>query len=102
MKICSILEWDTPKDTEKIKAYYDYTKKFSLFLDKLDKELGSHRSSWADGSGHLVSIVEYPSVEAYAKVLSNEEYHSRVVNFSRLVQNVQMRTYRPSSYIAIE
>jgi hypothetical protein len=102
MKICTITEWDNFKDTEKIKAYYEFVKKNTPFLEKLDKELGSLRSSWADGTGHVVSIVEYPSVEAYAKVLNNEEYQKLMVNLARRIQNVSIRVLRPSAFITIE
>ena len=64
MKMCSIVGWDNFKEEEKIKSYLEYNKKITPFIQKLDKELNIHRSSWLDGSGHLVQVVEYPSVEA--------------------------------------
>ena len=96
------MEWDNFKDDEKIKAYYEFVKKNTPFTDKLYKELDIHSSGWSDGTGHVINIVEYPSVEAYAKVLNNEEYQKLMVNLARRVQNVSIRVLRPSAFITIE
>ena len=102
MKMCTVSEWDVPKEPEKGKAYYEYVKKITPFTDKLYKELDIHSSGWSDGAGHVINIVEYPSVEAYAKVLNNEEYQKLIVNLARRVQNASHQVLRQASFIPFE
>jgi len=103
MKICTIMEWENFKDTENLKAYYkNNLENFIPFIEKLDKEHSIHRTTWSDGAGHMTMIVEFPSVEAYAKVLSNEEYRIAITNFCRHVQNVTTRTLLPAMSIPVE
>jgi len=41
-------------------------------------------------------IVEYPSAEAFAKLMGDEEYQKMGINFCRHVQNASYRVLRPT------
>jgi hypothetical protein len=95
MKVLGILEFDRPKDSEKLKKYYEYLEAKLPFLIKKYEEYNVKLSGWTDGTGHVVDILEM-EIEDYAKVMSDEELQKEWERFFRHINNVNMRVLRPT------
>ena len=99
MKVIELLEWDNFKDETKLKKYYEYNKTFSPYTLKKLEELNVKQMGGTDGTGHLVWMREYPSMEEYDKLRCDEEYQEKFVLWCRNVKNVNLRIFRPSMRI---
>ena len=95
MKVLVIQEWDNVKDEAGLKKYYEYVETYQPYLQKSGEGIAK-RSGWSDGTGHVVSITEFESAEAFAKLWSDEEYQRRLIRFCRLVNSPSLRILRPS------
>jgi hypothetical protein len=90
-------EWDNPKDEERRKKYTEIMRDTAL-RERFDK-LGviKSRKGWADGTGHIISLMEFESMEDFAKLWNDIEFQRVHVRFYRVVDNFRIRICRPSS-----
>lgn len=97
MEVLLFREWDNPKDEERRKQYTDMTRDTSR-RERFEK-LGVIKSTrgWADGSGHIINMTEFESMEDFAKLWNDIEFQRMHVNLYRVVDNFKIRICRPAS-----
>lgn len=94
MKVLVIWEWDNPKEDGRLKKYYEWSAGTDYeYVLKLQKGV-CKVSDWTDGTGHNIYIQEFESMEDFAKVWGDDEYHRCFVRFCRLVDNATRRIVR--------
>jgi hypothetical protein len=90
-------EWDNPKDEERRKKYAEITRDTAM-RERFEK-LGNIKSimGWADGTGHIISLWEFESMEDFAKLWNDIEFQRGHVRFYRVVDNFRIRICRPAA-----
>jgi hypothetical protein len=90
-------EWDNPKDEERRKKYAELTNDTAL-RERFEK-LGVIKSmkGWADGTGHIISLWEFESMEDFTKLWNDMEFQRGLVRGYRVVDNLRIRICRPST-----
>ncbi len=101
MRVLVVLERDNAKDEERLKKYREYNQTYGPYRRGVQKGI-CKESTWTDGTGHVVDIQEFESMEDLAKVWGDDEYHSRFVRFCRLVDNASRRILRPAIPVPLE
>jgi hypothetical protein len=96
LKVIEILEWDNFKDEANLKKYYEYNKTYTPYVRKKFEELNVKMTGGTDGTGHMVWVREYPSMEEYDKLRCDGEYQEKFVRFCRNVKKANLRILRPS------
>lgn len=98
MEVITFAEWDIPKDEERRKKYVEYMGD-RAWIDRINKMgLVKRHRAWTDGTGgHIMYTAEFDSMEDYAKVWNDLEYHRRHARFYRIVDNFKMRVCRPAA-----
>ena len=94
MKVLLFREWENPKDEERRKKYAELTTA-GTFAEQF-KKLGASPSAWADGTGHIVSIIEFNSMEDFTTIWNDFEWHRWHAQFYRAVDNFRIRICRPA------
>lgn len=94
MKVLLLITWENPKSDEDLKKYYDNLQEFSDYRSEKFEEYNANSSSWADGTGKMYVLTEFESFEDYAKYMEDVELQKNWINFSRLVNNVEMKVLR--------
>ena len=92
MKTLVIMEWDNFKDEDRLKKYFDYigTYPFRARREALEVKM-VYSGGWSDGTGHMVLIEEYESMEEFSKLWSDEEHQRKMIKLGRLVKNLDIR-----------
>ena len=93
MRVLVILEWDNPKDEERLKKYYGLPRADSEYMQAAMKGL-CRATIWTDGTGHNVETQEFESMEDFAKLWGDDEYHRGFVRVCRTVDNASRRIMR--------
>ena len=98
MKVVLLIEWDNPKEEERLEKRYSYTREETdpYWKGKIEEGIIQKVSDWADNTGHRVKWVEFEDMDALAKLWSEKEFHRGLVGFSRLVDNLSYRLLRPT------
>ena len=97
MEVITFAEWDIPKDEERRKKYIEYMGDTAWISRITNSGIVKHRA-WTDGNGgHVMCTAEFESMENYAKVWNDLEYHRRHARFYRIVDNFKMRVCRPAA-----
>jgi hypothetical protein len=87
------MEWDNPKDEARRTKFFDENRRRA----KPAKWEGvGKRTTWADGTGHIIALWEYESPEDFAKVWNDPEYHQYLRQSYPLLDNIRVRVCRPS------
>jgi hypothetical protein len=89
-------EWDNPKDEKRRKQYTEMTRDNTL-RERFEK-LGVIKSmkGWTDGTGHIISLWVFESMEDFAKLWNDIEFQRMHVRGYRVVDNFRIRICRPS------
>ena len=84
-----------PKDSDRLKEFrdFDYTT-----LPEVDRKYNRTRTFWSQGSDHIILLLEFADAEDYAKYVNDDEAQRWCFEFSRLVDNVTIRTCRPAIF----
>lgn len=96
MPVILHFEWDNPKELKRLKRYYEYAPtNEAVWKKKLDAGLVKKTGSWSDGTGHIIALIEFEDMVAFAKVWNDEEIIEDRVKFCRLVDNPMYRILIP-------
>ena len=97
MEVLLFREWDNPKDEERRKKYAEITSDSDLreHFEKLD--VIKNWKGWADSTGHIISLWEFESMEDFAKLWDDIEFHKIHARFYRVVDNFRLRICRPAT-----
>jgi hypothetical protein len=98
LKVVLLIEWDNPRDEERLEKRYEFTREVTdpYWQRKVGEGIVEGVSDWADNTGHRVKWVEFESMNNLARVWDDKEYHEGAVGFSRLVDNLSFRLLRPT------
>jgi len=96
MKVLVMTTWDNPKSEEGLKKYYENLEKYGEYRAERRKKYKVKSSNWGEGTGKMYVLDEYESYEAYAKFMDDEELQKNIINFCRLVNNVEVKVLRES------
>ena len=100
MKVVMLVECNTPKETERNKKRYQFSDEhLKPYWDKKDKEVNMNRSGWSDGSGTVITWMEFETLEDFNKVWGDEEFQILMARWSYNVDNVKIRILRPTHEI---
>ena len=92
MKTLVIMEWDNFKDEDKLKKYFDYIGTYPFRARREALEVKRvYSGGWSDGTGHMVLIEEYESMEEFSRLWSDEEHQRKLIRLGRLVKNLSIR-----------
>ena len=91
MKVLLLSTWDIPKSDEGQKKWQEFDR--SIWYKRLEK-YKVKASSWIDGSGDYVYLMEFESFEHYAKFMDDKELQNYIVEHCRIIENVKMRVLR--------
>ena len=95
MTALEIREWDNPKDEERLKELYRTRGAFYAYLQKkLDEGSFTYMKRWTDGIGHLICIIEYASLDDFARTWKDPEYNELWVRAARKCDNMTCRVFR--------
>ena len=96
MKVISLLTYENVKCEEGLKKYYEFLEKDGPYFTERRKKFNVKLSSWGDGTGRMFWMDEFQSYEDYAKYVDDEEFQKRMIRFSRLVNNAEVKVLRES------
>jgi len=103
MKVVILLEYKTPKEAERNKKRYKFgDENLTPYFNKKDKEVKMNRSGWSDGSGTVISWMEFETLEDFNKVWGDEEFQILMARWSYNVDDVKVRILRPTHQIPPE
>jgi len=95
MKMAMLIEYDNPKEEEKMKEYFGQADEVMSFWEKKKKQgVVKKTSNWSDNTGHMTFFVEFPSGETLGKFLADEEYHAIALKSFKYVDNISIRILR--------
>ncbi len=98
MKTCIMFEWDTPKDENRWKGYWDHSQKTLPYIEKKKKEeVIKDYSFWSDNSGHVVFLMFFADENKFAKLWGDEEFQRMASKATSYYDNTRVRIMRPSS-----
>jgi hypothetical protein len=95
LKIAQIWELDMPKDTNRLKAFRDFD---HTNPGEVNRKYNRTRTLWSQGNDHMILITEFTNAEDYTNFMKDDEAQRYCVDFSRLVDNVKVRTCRPAIF----
>ncbi len=98
MKVVMSVILTNPKEPERNKKRYEFgAKNNQPYYDKKVKEgVKWKHSVWADGSGLMLGLNEFDTMEDSNKVWGDEEFQSNIARWSYLVDNCKIKIWRPS------
>ena len=97
MEVISFAEWDIPKDEERRKKYVEFMGDIA-WIERIDRMVKVRHRAWTDGTGgHIMYTAEFESMEDFAKLWDDLEYHRRHARFYRIVDNFKMQICRPAA-----
>jgi len=98
LEVITFAEWDIPKDEERRKKYVEYMGDTAAIERFLKMGVIKRHRAWTDGTGgHIMFIAEFESMEDFAKLWDDLEYHRRHARFYRIVDNFKMQICRPAA-----
>ena len=93
-------EWDDAKDEARIRKYAEWSKNkekgMAWWQKKIKEGVVKSVSLWSDNAGHNIVWVEFDSIDKFAKLWGDEEYHKLSMEGLPLVDNYRVRLMRPS------
>jgi len=102
MSAIMLMEWDNAKD-ERLKKYYERIPENQAFWQKkIEESVVKRTSSWSNGTGHVVGIIEFENMDGLSKLLSDQEYMEFTVKFFRNVDNGSIRILPQSPHVPPE
>ena len=88
-------EWDMP--TSNIEPYLKLMKESSkAFATWVKEGIIKDFSSWTDNTGHYIAIFMFESIEKFAQLWNQEEFHRFLSEGSGLISNMKIRLLRPA------
>ena len=105
MPVLLMMEWDHPKDMERLKKQFKFNSEvWGPYWQKLIEEKGIkvESSDWSDNTGHKVFLVKFETMEDFSKAWEDEGHQQRWAAWAQLADNVRIRLLRPGLVIPEE
>ena len=98
LTVVLLVEWDNPKEEERLEKRYKFTREVTdpYWQEKMEEGIVKDVSDWADNTGHRIKWIKFESMDNFAKIWGENEYHRGTTGFSRLVDNLRYRLLRPT------
>ena len=93
MTVSLVMEWDVPKGKQATKEYRKVIeeKVRPICSKRVDKTTGL-----TDNTGHIIAIWEFKDTASFSELWEDENYHSAMMSFSNVADNLNIRLCRPS------
>ena len=101
MKVLMSVMWTNPKEPERNKKRYEYQAENNRpYYDKRVKEGVKWKiSGWSDGSGLMLGLHEFDTLEDFNKVWGDEEFQINMARWSYFVDNCKIKVWRPPNQL---
>jgi len=98
MPVALHIEFDTPKETERNKKRYQWSRElFRPYYNKKREEgVKWEANGWADGTGNVIAWHQFETMADFDKIWNDEEFQAMMVRWSYLVDNARLRILRPT------
>ena len=98
MEVLMSVMWTNPKEPERNKKRYEFQAENNRpYYDKKVKEGVKWKASgWADGSGLMLALHEFDTLEDFNKVWGDEEFQTNSARWSYFVDNCKIKIWRPT------
>jgi uncharacterized protein (DUF1330 family) len=91
-----LIEFDMPK--ENLDAYNKTMSKSAKEFANWQKEgIIKEYHSWGDNTGHYIIFVLFESIDKYAELWNQPNYHDVVSEGAAVAENARMRLLRPAA-----
>ena len=93
--VALVAEWDMP--TSNIESYLKLMTESSNAFAAWDKEgIIMEFHSWTDNTGHYIVFFAFESIEKFAQLWNQQEFHRFLSEGSGFVTNIRIRLMRPA------
>jgi len=72
------------------------------YLTKIMEEGICESTALSDNTGHIIGILKFEDLDAFGKLWNDDKFHSLMMKYVQLVDNVKIRFCRPAKVIAPE
>ena len=97
MEVAIMYKFDTPKEPERNKKRYEFMAENTRpYWEKTDKEVKMRRSGWSYGTGTVIGMWEFETLEDFNKVWGDEEFQNMMALHAYFVDNCKMQVMWPS------
>ncbi len=104
MKVLMSIMWTNPKEPERNKKRNEFAaENFGPYYDKKVKEGVKWKySGWSDGSGLMLGLHEFDTLEDINKVWGDEEFQIINARWSYFVDNCKIKIWRPPNQLPLK
>ena len=97
MPIYLLWEFETPKEEERNNKRYKLSDEVNTpYIERKHKEGVKWKIlDMADGTGRMVELHTFETMEDFEKIWGDEEFHKMVIQYCRVVDNASVRILRP-------
>jgi hypothetical protein len=97
MKVLMSIMYTNPKEPERNKRRYQAEAAHNPYYEKRVKEGVKWKASqWSDGSGLMLGLHEFDTLEDFNKVWGDKEFQKLTALWSYSADNCKIKIWRPS------